>query len=80
MGRKHDSLIRQFPEYEREIRRLARSNRDFDDLAAEYERLREEIHALEASGDAGPDYTNLCERRDSLQEALVVMMQEAADA
>ena len=79
MAHKHERLIRQFPRYEQTIRKLSASNRNFDDLASEYERLREEIHALEASGDVGPDYTNLCDSRDSLQETLVIMMQEAAE-
>lgn len=80
MAEKHELLIRQFPRYEVQIRQLVARNGDFDDLAGEYERLRAEIHALEASGDVGPDYTILCDRRDSLQETLVVMMQEAAEA
>lgn len=80
MAQRHERLISQFPEYERQIRKLAQSSRDFDDLASQYERLREEIHKLEASGDVGPDYTTLCERRDALQESLVVLMQEAEDA
>jgi uncharacterized protein YdcH (DUF465 family) len=80
MANRHERLKSQFPEYAREIRALERSSRDFDDMASEYERLREEIHALEASGDVGLDYTILCNRRDSLQESLVIMMQEATAA
>lgn len=80
MTDKHETLIRQFPEYARQIRLLAGSNRDFDALASEYERLRSQIHELEASGDVGPDYTNLCDARDSLQETLVIMLQEAGEA
>ncbi len=77
MAEKHERLISQFPEFAQEIPGLAKSNRDFDSLASEYERLREEIHELEASGDVGPDFTTLCDRRDALQESLVNMMQEA---
>lgn len=77
MGHKHERLIAQFKRYEPQIRKLARSSREFDELATEYETMRERIHELEASGDVGPDYTDLCNRRDDLQEALVVMMQEA---
>ena len=77
MVHKHDSLIRQFQRYERQIRELAGSDPEFDGLAAEYENLCEEIHKLEASGDVGPDYTDLCNRRDDLQETLVIMMQKA---
>lgn len=80
MAAKHESLRRQFPEYEQQILKLSASNPNFDELATEYERLREEIHKLEASGDVGPDYTNLCGNRDSLQETLVVIMQEAGTA
>jgi len=77
MAHKHDNLIRQFHRYERQIRELAVSDPEFDDLAAEYENLCVEIHQLEASGDVGPDYTDLCNRRDDLQETLVIMMQKA---
>ena len=80
MVHKHESLISQFPKYEQQIRRLAASNAEFDDLAAEYEDLRRKIHELDASGDVGPDYTDLCNRRDDLQETLVIMMQEAGGA
>lgn len=80
MAYKHDNLIRQFQQYEQQIRKLAASSSEFDDLATEYEMLREKIHDLEASGDVGPDYTDLCNRRDDLQETLVVMMQEAESA
>ena len=77
MAQKHEKLLAQFPEYRAQILALSASDRNFDQLAVEYEQLREEIHRLEASGDAGPDYTNLCDRRDRLQEALVIMMQDA---
>lgn len=77
MARRHERLVAQFERYEAQIRQLAASSRKFDRLATEYEALRERIHALEASGDVGPDYTELCNRRDGLQEELVVMMQEA---
>lgn len=77
MVQKHESLISQFPRFEQQIKKLAASNAEFDDLAAEYENLRREIHELEASGDVGPDYTDLCNRRDDLQETLVIMLQEA---
>ena len=77
MAELHAALIRQFPKYKTQIEVLIASDRDFEDLASEYQRLREEIHALEASGDVGPDYTNLCNRRDALQDELVVKMQEA---
>lgn len=77
MIEKHTGLLRQFPEYKTQIETLIASDPDFEGLASEYERLREEIHALEASGDVGPDYTDLCNRRDSLQELLVIKMQEA---
>lgn len=80
MPYKHEKLITQFREYERQIRELAASNPKFDDLATEYEGLSEEIHELEASGDVGPDYTSLCDRRDTLQETLVIMLQEVANA
>lgn len=76
----HKALMRQFPKYERQIRVLAAANPDFDALATDYERLRAQIHELEASGDVGPDYTNLCDARDSLQERLVIMLQEAPGA
>ena len=79
MAEKHAALIRQFPEYRAQIEELSDRDLDFDELAGDYERLRKEIHALEASGDAGPDYTILCDRRDSLQEMLVIKMQEAMD-
>jgi uncharacterized protein YdcH (DUF465 family) len=78
VAHKHEALVRQFPEYERQIRELAAANRDFDELATSYVGLRRRIHALEASGDVGPDYTNLCDRRDSLQETLVIMIQEGS--
>ncbi len=77
MAELHAALIRQFPEYKTQIEALIASDPDFEDLAGEYQRLREEIHVLEASGDVGPDYTNLCNRRDSLQEELVIKMQQA---
>ena len=77
MAELHAALIRQFPKYKTQIEVLIASDPDFEDLASEYQRLREEIHALEASGDVGPDYTNLCNRRDALQDELVVKMQEA---
>lgn len=77
MAYKHENLIRQFQHYEQQIRKLAATNPEFDELATEYETLREQIHELEASGDVGPDYTDLCNRRDDLQETLVIMMQEA---
>ena len=77
MIEKHAALLRQFPEYKTQIDTLIASDPDFEGLASDYERLREEIHALEASGDVGPDYTDLCNRRDSLQELLVIKMQEA---
>ncbi len=80
MAHTHERLIAQFPRYERQIRELAASDAEFDELAAEYETLRSEIHDLEASGDVGPDYTDLCDRRDDLQETLVIMMQEAESA
>ncbi|MDJ0945324.1 MAG: hypothetical protein QNJ30_17790 [Kiloniellales bacterium] len=76
MAELHAALIRQFPEYKTQIEALIASDPDFEDIARDYQRLREEIHALEASGDVGPDYTNLCNRRDSLQEELVIKMQE----
>ncbi len=77
MAERHERLISQFPKFEQQIRQLARSSPDFDNLASEYELLREEIHNLEGSGDVGPDYTALCDRRDALQESLVLMIQEA---
>jgi uncharacterized protein YdcH (DUF465 family) len=77
---KHENLIRQFQHYEQQIRKLAATNPEFDELGTEYETLREHIHELEASGDVGPDYTDLCNRRDDLQETLVIMMQEAESA
>ena len=77
MTEQHAALIHQFLEYKTQIEVLIASDPDFEDLASEYQRLRQEIHALEASGDVGPDYTNLCNRRDSLQEELVIKMQEA---
>ena len=77
---KQENLIRQFQGYEQQIRKLAASSPEFEDLATEYERLREKIHELEASGDVGPDYTDLCNRRDDLQETLVIMMQESESA
>jgi len=77
---KQENLIRQFQRYEQQIRKLAASSPEFDDLATEYETLREKIHELEASGDVGPDYTDLCNRRDDLQETLVIMMQESESA
>jgi uncharacterized protein YdcH (DUF465 family) len=80
MVHKHERLISQFPRHERQIRVLAASNAKFDTLAAEYENLRSQIHDLEASGDVGPDYTDLCNRRDDLQETLIIMMQEAETA
>lgn len=80
MAERHERLINQFLQYVRQIRELTQSSRDFNDMAGEYERLREEIHKLEASGDVGPDYTTLCDRRDALQESLVIMMQEAKGA
>ena len=77
---KQENLIRQFRGYEQQILKLAASSPEFDNLATEYETLREKIHELEASGDVGPDYTDLCNRRDDLQETLVVMMQETGSA
>ena len=79
MAQKHEKLIAQFPEYEAQILALSAADGDFDRLATDYEQLREEIHRLEASGDVGPDYTNLCDSRDRLQEALVIMMQDAKE-
>ena len=76
MAELHAALIRQFPKYKTQIEVLIASDRDFEALASEFQCLREEIHALEASGDVGPDYTNLCNRRDALQEELVIKMQE----
>ncbi|MCK5623920.1 MAG: hypothetical protein KAJ11_16595 [Alphaproteobacteria bacterium] len=77
---KQENLIRQFQGYEQQILKLAASSPEFDNLATEYETLREKIHELEASGDVGPDYTDLCNRRDDLQETLVIMMQESESA
>jgi hypothetical protein len=77
MAQNHAALIRQFPEYKTQIEELIAKDPSFENLANDYERLREEIHALEASGDVGPNYTDLCNRRDSLQETLVIKMQEA---
>ena len=70
-------MIRQFPEYKTQIEVLIARDPDFEEIARDYQRLREEIHALEASGDVGTDYTVLCNRRDALQEELVIKMQEA---
>jgi len=59
MAHKHEYLMRQFQHYEQQIRKLAASSVEFNKLASEYESLRETIHDLEASGDVGPDYTDL---------------------
>ena len=77
MAGHHAALIRQFPDYKTQIEELIAKDPSFEGLASDYERVREEIYALEASGDVGPDYTDLCNRRDSLQETLVIKMQEA---
>ena len=77
MAQKHAALIRQFPEYKTQIEELITKDPNFEGVASEYERLREDIHAQEATGRFGPDYTNLCDQRDSLQEILVEMMQKA---